>query len=243
MTRPLNAGIAVGSFEHDIGYSLKNGLRDLLSCIPLTQTVSGIALEIDEKLEATNRLLVETRLKAQEKAEADRLVDAENERRRLEELLRFEIIESENTGTKGSRPTFKVKLLSLNAEQLSVDQLSEIALRVSQAPDFVVSFFLSEMVITENPWATSTRNAKVGSRPDTRILSVELKAAEAKRAAKAAEVKEKKATEALIAAKKFLGGRNRKSAKDNLEDIVRRFPESAAKKEAEILLKQNGWSK
>lgn len=54
IARSKDSDIAVGSSEYSLGLALRDGLRDALSRLPLTKTVSGIALEIDQQIESEN---------------------------------------------------------------------------------------------------------------------------------------------------------------------------------------------
>ena len=53
-----DSDFAIGSHEYRIDHSLRNAIRDALSRLPMTKTVSGIALEIDEQIEAENAEIV-----------------------------------------------------------------------------------------------------------------------------------------------------------------------------------------
>ncbi len=161
--RAKRTEFAIGNNEYALNFQSKNAFRDLLSRLPTTKTASGIALEIDEQLKAEIEAEKEVKRLA---VEAERLAKEEDLRRK-QERSRFEIADSSKSK---DHTLYKVLLLSREASALSVDELSDIALKVSKRHEDHVWFFLSKKAVTEKPWAVSTPTPKA-VRPTTRFLT------------------------------------------------------------------------
>ena len=172
--RAKRTEFAIGSKEYALGVQSKNAFRDALSRLPTSKTVSGITLEIDEQMKTeveTEKLqIVEAKRLA---AEARRLVK-EEEIRLKKEKIQFKIVDSSKSKDPKIRDKYhtlyKVRLLSHAASELSVDELSDIALNVSNEGDCIVWFFLFNSIETKKPWAISIWKSDVRI-PKTRILA------------------------------------------------------------------------
>ncbi len=70
IARSQTSDFAVGTHELTFDKQDKDGLRDLLSRLPVTKTVSGIALELDDQLVAEHRNIAESRKASQAAATA-----------------------------------------------------------------------------------------------------------------------------------------------------------------------------
>lgn len=83
-----------------------------------------------------------------------------------ERTKRFEIVE---TSVSGLRTIYKVRLLSGVAEQVTADQLSDIASDIAKNNTGIVWFYLPETAVTERPWAVSKRRGN--KHPETRVFN------------------------------------------------------------------------
>ena len=175
MVAPLGAlGLllgVVGSFVacrrngSGIGYSIAGGAISALALLigfSVNYALYSAEKELRDQRENDSRAIVEKELRDQREKDSRAIVEKEMRDQREKERRRFEIV---STSRSDPGMLYKVKLLSSEAGGLTLGELSDISLKVSQDGNFTVFFFLPNKEITGKAWAVSKRRSR--QRPDT----------------------------------------------------------------------------